>query len=141
MLAVTTGASGRPVLTLLIPDMNCTAMYFGIAAMPAPSIGPCVVSFDASNGNVGPGTDRGTDRNAACPTWPTPQVTFVLDPVPPTTGCELDQSLPTGLHPGAIGWLVEGGGLPYFALADGTAIGPPAPHSAPRPNPSTAPTP
>ena len=145
VLAVTTGPSGRPVLTLLIPDMNCNAMYFGIPAMPAPSLGPCVVTFDSSNGNVGPAPDSaidpGTDLNAACPAWPTPHVTFILDPRPPTSGCQLDQSLPTGLHPGAIGWLVEGGGLPYFALPDGTTIRPPAPHRAPRPNPSTAPTP
>ncbi len=136
VLAGTTGASGRPVLTLLIPDMNCTAMFFGIAAMPAPTIGPCVVTFDASNGNVGPGTDPGTDLNAACPAWPTPHVTLVLDPSPPTTGCKPGQSLLTGLHPGAIGWLVEGGGRPYFALADGTTIRPPSPPGAPRPNPS-----
>jgi hypothetical protein len=141
VLAVTKGASGQPVLTLLIPDMNCTAMYFGIAAMPAPTIGPCVVTFDGSNGHVGPGTDPGTDPTAACPAWPTPQVTFVLDPAPPKTGCEPGQSQPTGLHPGAIGWLVEGGGLPYFALADGTTIRPPAPHSPPRPKPSITPTP
>jgi hypothetical protein len=133
------------VLTLLIPDIHCTAMYFGIPAMPAPTIGPCVVTFDASTGNVGPatdpGTDLGTNLNAACPAWPTPQVTFVLDPSPPTTGCAPDRSIPTGLHPGAIGWLVEGGGLPYFALADGTAIRAAAPRSAPRSDPSIAPTP
>jgi hypothetical protein len=130
---------------LLIPDMNCTAMFFGIAAMPAPTIGPCVVTFDASTGHVGPGTDPSSDPssdlNAACPAWPTPQVTFVLDPAPPTTGCKPSQSQPIGLRPGAIGWLVEGGGLPYFALAEGTTIRPPAPHNAPRPSPSTAPTP
>ena len=141
VLAVGSGASGQPLLTLLIPDMNCTAMYFGIAAMPAPSLGPCVVLFDASNGNVGPGTDPGIDANAACPPWPTPHVTFVLDPRPPTTGCESAPSVPSGLHRGAIGWLVEWGGLPYFALPDGTTIRPPTPGRAPRPSPSSTPAP
>jgi hypothetical protein len=140
VLAVATDAAGQPVLTLLIPRTYCPAMFYGITAVPAPTGGPCVVTFDAGTGKVGPGNGTTPDLNAACPMWPTPQVTFVVDS-PPATGCKPDVPPVAGLHPGAIGWLVEGGGVPYFVLADGVEIHPPMPPAVARPNPSTAPTP
>jgi hypothetical protein len=140
VVAVAADAAGHPLITLLIPNMNCPAMYFEISATPAPNGRPCVVTFDSGTGQVRPADATAKDPGASCPAWPTPHVTFVVDPLP-SSGCTADPNPVAGLHPGAIGWLVEGGGVPYFALADGTEF-----HSPPRASgapvtPSVAPTP
>src|SRR5450631_993807 len=140
VVAVATDAAGQPLITLLIPNIYCSAMFFDIPAIPAPNGRPCVVTFDAGTGQVGPADATSTDAAATCPAWPTPHVTFIVDP-PPTAGCTADPTPVAGLYPGAIGWLVEGGGLPYFVLANGTEFHPPARHSAAHLTPSVAPTP
>lgn len=140
VVAVGADAAGHPLITLLIPNMNCAAMYFDIPAIPAPNGRPCVVTFHAGTGQVGPADATTTNPGASCPAWPTPQVTFVVDPLP-TAGCTADATPVAGLHPGAIGWLVEGGGLPYFALANGTEFRPPARQIATHVTPSVAATP
>jgi hypothetical protein len=141
VLAVTSDSAGQPVLTLLMPRMYCPSVFYGISAVPAPGPGSCVVTFDDGTGDVGPAGGNLAEFNDACPAWPTPHVTFVIDSAP-TTGCQPAVSPVTGMQPGAIGWLVEGGGFPYFVLADGTEIHPRTPNSpTPRAIPSPAPTP
>lgn len=140
VVAVAADAAGKPLITLLIPNIYCSVTFFDIPAIPAPNGRPCLVTFDAGTGQVAPADATSTDATAACPAWPTPQVTFIVDP-PPTAGCTPDTTPVTGLHPGAIGWLVEGGGVPYFVLANGTEFHPPARHIAALVTPSVAPTP
>src|SRR5450631_3295187 len=140
VVAVAADAAGQPLITLLIPNMYCSAMFFDIPAIPAPNGRPCVVTFDAGTGQVGPADATSTDAAATCPAWPTPHVTFIVDQ-PPTAGCTTDPTPVAGLYPGAIGWLVEGGGVPYFVLANGTEFHPPARHIAAHLTPSVAPTP